>query len=151
MCNIGEQIAASFGTSTSFLEANLTGLGEESASVSGGAGGSTAHWVLGHVVYWRNQLLVALGAAALWSEDAHPDLRGVERGDLVAPPTRSFAQLLADLERTTGLLDAALRGCDDGAEALQMAAFLASHEAYHAGQLGVLRRVVGLPGGVGQG
>lgn len=143
-------IADSFGTTESFIRANLDSLEAKAASEVVAPGASDAHWVLGHIVYWRSQLTGMLGAEPLWAADAYPEFRGVVKGTRPDTLGRDFAELLDDFALVTDRLTSAFAKADDDSEALPTARFLALHEAYHAGQLGVFRRMAGLSGAVGQ-
>jgi hypothetical protein len=150
MSSSRQAIAGSFETAGSFVTANLDGLDAETASRPAGPGGSHAHWVLGHIVYWRNQLAGMLGGTPIWGAGEHEEFRGVQKGDVPDSLGRDFAGLQGDFAEVSDRLGAALEGCSDESEALGMATFLALHEAYHAGQLAVFRRQAGLAGAVGQ-
>lgn len=119
--------------------------------------GNSAHWILAHLAATRRQLLRRLGApvpAAPWEAD-------VARGAPAGPVTGAEpAALVADL-RATGVelrgrieawtpADAAAdfgRAMPDGSTSLVDAArFLQFHEAYHVGQIGLIRRLRGHAG-----
>ena len=122
------------------------------------------NWVLGHILATRGTILKLAGEDPIWSED---DAAPYRRGSTPLVPgriaeARPFATLLADLARSqerlkTGLaritpeqLEApGLAGVPGGVQPVgtQLAIFN-FHESYHAGQTGILRRLVGLAGAV---
>ena len=150
MTQVAAPLAGAFALSKSFIDANLAGMSPDHARLSAGDGGSTAQWVLGHIVYWRNQAVGMLGGTPLWGDGEHDDLRGVERADLSGEPDRTFPELQSDLAQVTRRLDEAFEGAPLSDDLVGTLQFLAAHEAYHAGQLGVFRRLAGLPGAVGK-
>lgn len=143
-------IAQSYRQSRKFIDANLQGVEPETARVAVADGGSTFEWVLGHIVYWRNQAVAMLGAAPLWPTDGLSEFRGVDKGDCPDSLPRSLVELTTDLDEVTVRLDRALDDPRPEGDVWDTLTFLALHEAYHAGQLGLLRRAAGLPGGMGR-
>ncbi|MEQ9398300.1 MAG: DinB family protein [Longimicrobiales bacterium] len=150
MTQVATPFAGSFALSKTFIDANLAGMSPDQARLSAGDGGSTAQWVLGHLVYWRSQVVGMLGGTPLWGEGEHEEFRGVERADLSGAPGRTFSELQSDLAQVTRRLDAAFEGAEPSGDLIGTLQFLAAHEAYHAGQLGVFRRLAGLPGAIGK-
>lgn len=143
-------LAGSFGLTRSFIDANLGGMDAAMAAIPSGEGGGSAHWVLGHIVYWRNEAVGMLGGTPIWSEADAQEFRGVQKGDAPSDLSRSFDQLRADLDTVSDRLVEALESSDADDQLLDTVAFLATHEAYHSGQLGIFRRLAGLKGVIGQ-
>lgn len=117
--------------------------------------GNCLNWVLGHILACRIDILELLEADPVWDEDrARPYQSGsppiTADGDQVV----TLERMLADLERTQDILIQRLERLDDEKMAEELEGrprgeWLAGyqlHEAYHAGQLGVLRRIAGKPG-----
>ena len=127
-------------------------------------GGSSANWILGHLVESRGNLLTMLaefGGEPVWSaEVAEPYQRGapVLREDAALPFEEILAAFEASQSRLTDVivqltgskLDALLDEPDPflGRTLGETISTFAWHEAYHCGQLGLLRRVVGKPGAI---
>lgn len=143
-------IAESFETVSSFVRANLDGMNADDVTKPSGEGGTNAQWVLGHIVYWRSHVAGMLGGPRLWGEGEHDEFRGTTKGDAPDSLPRTFNQLREDFDAVTEQLMTTLDGASDEAEALEMASFLTLHEAYHAGQLGLFRRIAGLSGAIGK-
>jgi len=142
------------------LNANAEGLTHAESLLRPPSGGSSINYVAGHVTATRNGMLSRLGLPALWSDE---EARGYRRGE---PPRdgaacHPFEVILATYNRSQEPLTAAIAGLDAGRLAavvphpvrpdttvpLEIALGLfAFHEAYHVGQTGVLRRVIGKPG-----
>ncbi len=114
-------------------------------------GGNGTNWILGHLVVARCNFLMLLDVPSIWGPAA---CRRYAPG---SPPITSdqdaiaFATLRADLDRTQDQLLAALTqttagklmSFQDGKTVGEHLAFYQAHEAFHLGQLHVLRRVCG--------
>ena len=127
------------------IHANLAGLVHTDSLVRPQPGGNSLNWVVGHIVATRNALLRLLGReAAMPAEVA----ARYERGS--SDVTDDIALPLTDL---VVLLD---RSQEELLEGIAMAdtklargiALLNFHESYHAGQVGLLRRMAGKPGAI---
>ncbi len=142
------------------LAMNLKGMTEEHAHVLPPNGGNNALWILGHLVHTRRALMGLLGLDtttlngvpldrfARYSERLEETETPVEMGTL----TRLF-------EESQQVIESAIDGMDDrgldsalpepgplGAKTVgELASAIQFHEAYHIGQIGLLRRIAGLP------
>jgi len=151
-----------FGLSSRALAANLDGFTHEDALAQPPGGGNCANWVVGHIVVHRNHMLRALGAEPAWGAEA--DAR-YDRGS--APVTgadgaqtldalrdaldRSRDRLLAAFDTLTAEQLAAEPEAPSGSATGPLGhrlALLIAHEAYHAGQVAMLRRVGGRAGAI---
>jgi uncharacterized damage-inducible protein DinB len=141
------------------LGRNLDGLTHADSLVQATPGGSSIHWIVGHLLATRSAALRLLGEPPLWSDaEAAPFARGSRPADPQEVPV-PFEHLLDDLRRSDDLIRAGLdRVCDEdlgaplgqgraGTVGDQLVKFH-YHEGYHAGQIGVLRRVAGRPPGI---
>ena len=133
---------------------HAAGVTHEESCVAPKSGGNPLNWVLGHIVASRNDILRLLGRPPYWSdEEAGPYLRGAD-GRLDPAQARPLPEIIEALEQS----HAAIR---TGLEAMQPSdfekptekgtvgadlAFLNFHESYHAGQVGLLRRMLGKDG-----
>ena len=139
------------------LTRNLAGITHGESLRAPDSGGNSLNWVLGHLLFYRNQMSSLLGAPPAWDSS----LAGrYARGSAPLGPDddpEPFEALRAGLERSQELLVAALR--DASAETLatadergepvaQRLALLAFHEGYHGGQIGLLRRLLGHAGAI---
>ena len=123
------------------------------------ASGNGVNWVLGHLVAIRSQLLGAIGGQPVWSAqecepyDRHaPPLEHASQAKPLAEIWRAFDLTQARLLETIGRLTAAQLSepLHDVAESpaktrSQLLAVLGFHDAYHAGQTGMIRRLLGKP------
>jgi uncharacterized damage-inducible protein DinB len=119
---------------------NARDLTHEESLIEPHPGANSANWVLGHIVHNRRFILEMVGEQPVWTEEEaknYPDL--LQAFDL------SQERLMAGLSR---LPDDKLGKVSDKESLGRKLAFLQFHEAYHAGQLGILRRVAGKPGAI---
>ena len=122
--------------------------------------GNGLNWVLGHLVAIRSMLLEPLGGEPVWTAeecapyDRHaPPLTSASKPKPLAELWKAFDLTQARLLEVAGRLspaelreplpaDAPPSSAKTRAELLAVIAF---HDAYHAGQTGVIRRLLGKP------
>lgn len=120
--------------------------------------GNGLNWVLGHLVAIRSQLLVPLGGQPVWSDaecapyDRHAaPFTEASKAKPLAEIWRAFDLTQERLLEVAGRLTAADLSATlrpDAAESPaktrgELLAVLGFHDAYHAGQTGVIRRLLG--------
>jgi len=141
------------------LERNLAGVTQEESLRHPAEGGNCINWVLGHILTTRNAIHGLLGDEPLWPADrAARYARGSDAIRGAGAGVLPIAELVRDLDTSNARLSAAFERTTDGdltrpsaesdASVGDMLVTLAFHEAYHAGQLGVLRRVAGKAGAI---
>ena len=142
---------------------NAEGISHEESLAQPRPGGNCFNWVLGHLVAIYGEALPVLGQQPVRPRE---ELSHYARG---APPITSGAEALRieDLEKwweeSCARFDAGLAALpeerlaeraprspsDDPNETVgSLLATIVFHQAYHSGQLGVLRRVAGKPGAI---
>jgi uncharacterized damage-inducible protein DinB len=152
----GDLLLQQFDINRRTVSLNLEAVSQEDSVIQPPPGGNCINWVVGHILASRNPVHRLLGLPPAWADDE------AARYDRGSAPVTDASQAV-DLETMTGLLEAsqeALAGAmgamadeDLGRTAgdkplgVQLA-FLSFHESYHAGQLGVLRRLTGHPGAI---
>jgi uncharacterized damage-inducible protein DinB len=122
-------------------------------------GGNSLNWVLGHLIATRSRMLVMLGAEPLvGKDDAVRYTRGAQGyskdtatriEDLKKLLDESFARLktaLTQAEATFGNPADSPAFIRDGETIGDRVGYFACHEAYHTGQIGLLRRLLGKSG-----
>lgn len=150
------------GMAKSALHQNLAGLSHAESLVSPEKGGNCMNWLVGHLNTAYSNLLQAVGEeAACDSEQMAPYERGC--GPLDPARAQPFEALLADFDRCHARVVAKLGNLteeelaapasfsprNDPNETIgSLLALVAFHQAYHVGQTGVLRRVVGRAGAI---
>jgi hypothetical protein len=150
-------VAAIFAKNTELVVATLDGVDDAVYRRCFLPGTSPMAWILGHLVNSRHGAGGLLGAAEQYAY-AELTARGASCADPAVLPDlpttlddwRSSGERLAARlpEATPELLDgpAPDRVPSMDGTVLGTLAFLALHESYHLGQLGLLRKAAGLPG-----
>ncbi len=140
------------------MERNLAGVTHEDSLRAPQPGGNTMNWIVGHVVRTRNQALGLLGVKPPFddSEFEPYGASGFDPGGALALDElkRRFdalgPALTGALEKTTlEQLSSAAPFSPTGNPNETLGTLLASiafHEAYHLGQTGLSRRLLGKPG-----
>jgi uncharacterized damage-inducible protein DinB len=158
-----ESLADAYRLAQFSIDVNVEDLTPEEARRVPEKGGNCIQWVLGHILHCRGVILEELGGESFLEEsEAEPFRRG-------APPLGpkdeaiGWDRLVEGLKRTAATLQEKLGALDEAALVRELPAdafpvrvdtptlgtwlsvFL-FHESYHAGQVGVLRRVIGKKG-----
>lgn len=153
-----DQLSFNLGT----IKVNTEGLTHEESLVAPPGGGNCLNWVVGHLVSSRNGLLRLLGCDFVWDKErAERYQRGSD--PISAEEAVAFDEILADFAASQEPIVAALRGLtdeqlaapttarylkgDDETLGSVLATFV-FHEAYHTGQTGLLRRILGKEGAI---
>ncbi len=145
-----ESLEVLFGANFHVIQVNTNGITHEDSMVQPQPAGNCINWVLGHIVVHRNKILNLVGKPAVWSADeVAPYVRGSApmRDLALAQP---FSKILEDFARSQEVLIGALGAMGDEAmkrdDAGEKLTWLSFHETYHAGQIGLLRRIAGKDG-----
>ena len=142
------------------LRMNLEGLTHEESLVQPQPAGNCLNWIVGHILANRAGILGLLGKDPVWNEEeAAPYQRGSE--PLTDPAlAKNLDELVAMLENSqesilAGLAEISAEGLQapapSGKEAETVETGLAAlvfHEAYHVGETGILRRLLGHAGAI---
>jgi uncharacterized damage-inducible protein DinB len=152
------------GMTAAVVQMTVDGITHEDSLAQPKPAGNSFNWVLGHLLTVYNSSLPLLGQESVIDEAR---IKRYERG--AAPftdPAREaldFQELLSAWNAATARFDAGLAQLDpsildrpaphsptnDPNETIRsLLATIAFHQAYHAGQLGVLRRVAGKAGAI---
>ena len=145
-----ESLEVLFGANFHVIQVNTNGITHEDSMVQPRPAGNCINWVLGHIVVHRNSILRLVGQSPIWDEDdAAPYARG---SNPLCDPAKAqpVSKILDDLAQSQETLIGALNSMgdeemkrDDLGEKLTWLSF---HETYHAGQIGLLRRIAGKEG-----
>jgi uncharacterized damage-inducible protein DinB len=157
--SIQEMIAKQFGFVYRLTEANLEGMTPEQSLAQPSPGGNCANWILGHLTNVQNGVMQLIGEKPVWESEklarAGSDPITGPAGAIDWSPLRDH--FLGSRDRCVAaistLSEEALAesvphpfgGTCSRAELLNTLAF---HQAYHAGQLAVSRRIAGLEGAI---
>ena len=153
-------IAYQFGLTSYVLEKNVAGVSHQESLINPDPGGSCLNWVVGHLTLSRNRALRLFGQEPMYDNEEFAAYAGED-----VPLTRENAISFEELKRRFKALQEPLVNCLDRLSPADMdkpapfsptgnpketmgtlLASLAFHEAYHAGQTGLLRRVIGREG-----
>jgi uncharacterized damage-inducible protein DinB len=140
-----------FQASHSVLHRNLEGIRHEESLKAPRDGGNSLNWVLGHLVSTRNLVLDLLDQPSVLTPEQAVAYRG-NGGD--ASRFLRLEDLKAALNRTQETINSgfqklssdAMKAPAYGSTVGEMLAVLAFHEAYHGGQIGIIRRSLGYEG-----
>lgn len=134
---------------------NLDGITHEESLVAPVPAGNTINWLLGHILATRNRLHPLLGLADAWIPDlAHrySGREGAGWSPATAVDLRSIeSELARSQQQVMGAFDdmssrnLATRS-NDGRTLGELLGFFHFHEAYHTGQIALVRRIAGHPG-----
>jgi uncharacterized damage-inducible protein DinB len=154
-------LAYQFGLCSYALDRNLGQLSQEESLIGPQKGGNCLNWVVGHLTRVRNRALGLVGEKPLFPDedfDAYCDEAGVPFDAEAALPLdelkRRFKALQEPLVRGLNAISkevlekpAPFSPTNNPNETVgSLLAAVAFHEAYHVGQTGMLRRVVGREG-----
>jgi len=146
------------------VKINLAGITHEESLIQPEPGGNCLNWVLGHLLSIYNQALPLLGQQPVL--DAATIERYKRGSDPISGPAqaRRFEELMAAWDETVKRVDAGLAGLppealdrpapqgsgpsEPGDKVRDTLSVLMFHQGYHAGQTGVLRRLVGKVGAI---
>ena len=145
------------------FQANTEGISHEDSLRSPGEAGNNINWIAGHLITAYDSLLETLGQERVWSDER---LELYKRGSESlgeSSAAEDFSEICAAFSEAHRRLMAGLHGLPSERLAepapyspgnnpqetlgslLQVTAF---HQAYHVGQLGLARRLVGKPGAI---
>jgi uncharacterized damage-inducible protein DinB len=154
-----QAIAHQLGLVYQMISDNVAGMTAEQSLAQPSPGGNCANWILGHLTNMQNGVMKLIGQEPVWESEqlAHAGWEPITgKGQAIAWETMRD-RLLASRDRcvaaVSNLSDAQMAeqvphpfgGTTSRAELLSLLAF---HQAYHAGQLGLARRIAGLEGAV---
>lgn len=145
-----------FGYNHYAIGVNARDLTHQESLVGPEPGGNCANWVLGHIVQNRGAILSLLGEQPVWNDAEGERYKRGSTPIAAGPGAKPFAEILAALDRSQERLMAGfsrVKDADLGSAGTKgtLAAKLAGlqfHEAYHTGQLGLLRRIAGKEGAI---
>ena len=151
-------LAFQFGVGEFVLERNLADVTDEESFRPPDPGGNTMNWIVGHVVRTRNQALGLLGEKPPFEDE---DFAAYGANESRSGQPLSIDELKRRFGKLGPILDSALRQTSpsqlSGAAPFSptgnpnetigtLLASIAFHEAYHLGQTGLSRRLLGKPG-----
>ncbi|HYC52332.1 MAG TPA: DinB family protein [Gemmatimonadaceae bacterium] len=137
------------------LYRNLEGITHEDSLVLPQPGGNPLNWVVGHIVATRNRMFGVLKLELIWPNDIALQYSGLDEWGWSPETALDLKSIEADLARSQSVLMSALDAItsrdlnirsEDGRTLAEVLGFFHFHEAYHVGQAGLLRRILGRQG-----
>ncbi len=147
---------SAFKTNLGLLDRNLAGVTDAHLRQRPADNVACPGWILGHLVRSRNLIFKLVGRPRPEDES----LACYGRGSTGAECAHELVDLVARLKSTSDDFKVALLAVEDWDRPVmnpavqaeqpleQVVAFLYMHEAYHLGQLGLARKLMGLAGGI---
>jgi len=130
------------------LNRNLKDITHEESLTAPAQGGNSLNWVVGHIIVSRDDIRELIGLDRLCGDD----MKMYDRDTEPVSPDKlmDFSKLLEMFNAGQTLLVDKLKETDlrEDNEKYRMVTFLAFHEAYHVGQTGILRRIIGKEGAI---
>lgn len=158
--NAKDALKLQYGFFYKIARSNLNGITAEDSVRQPTPEGNCANWILGHLVSAQNGVMQLVGEAPVWeseqleragSEPVSDASRAIDWDTMVDRFLASEGRFLAGLDRLTeDELDQGGFTDPFGEERTrgEMLNLMAVHQNYHAGQLGLSRRLMGLPGAI---
>jgi len=156
----GEWLNRQLRVSQGALHTNLEGLTHDESLRQPEPGGNCLNWVVGHILATRDRALGVLGGTPVMDKDqAARYVRG-SRPIVDGNEAVRFETIVEGLDRSHERLSEVISRLDDEALARSVGgpfgdgplgdalAVFQFHEAYHVGQTGILRRLVGKEGAI---
>lgn len=154
MMTQGQQLRQLFALTYGVIRENLESVEHEESLAKSGMAGNCVNWLVGHILQNRDRMLELLKTETVWSnaESARyargapplePGESAVRLEKMLGLFETSQQRLLAGLEVDGALLS------EVGNRTLGDELFTFNfHESYHAGQLGLARRMIGKRGAI---
>ncbi|MGH9969450.1 MAG: DinB family protein [Pyrinomonadaceae bacterium] len=145
-----------FGLNYDVLKGNLEAISHEESLIQPPGGGNCLNWVLGHIVATRDMALELLKQQPVWRKEEADTYRRGSAPIQDGSRAKNLDQIIADLHRSqdrllaglTEVLQPQLNAPAGDQSVGEMLFTLQMHEAYHAGQTGLLRRMAGHEGAI---
>lgn len=131
------------------LNRNSEAITHEESLLAPPGGGNPLNWIVGHIVVSRDDIRESIGLPRV-CDDAMNKVYARGTTQLVNSAAMKFEKILAMFNSGQKELEEAVSKADfSGREKeLKSLVFLAFHEAYHTGQTGLLRRIIGKEGAI---
>jgi len=154
-----ELIAHQYDVVYQMIAANLEGMTAEQSLAQPSPGGNCANWILGHMTNVQNGVLRALGEEPVWESEQlkNAGWEPITGRATAIEWTTMRDRMLGSRERCVAAMSSLSeeRMADEVPHPFggttsrgMLLSTLAFHQAYHAGQLGIARRIAGLEGAV---
>ncbi|HKK07984.1 MAG TPA: DinB family protein [Gemmatimonadota bacterium] len=157
--SVQDVLAGQFRTLYGAAARNLEGMSRQASLVQPQPAGNCAAWILSHLVHVQNAVMEVVGSEPVWEGGglagprSAPIVSGEGAPDWDELRDRFLGSRDRCVEAIAALTDAALEDplpgpFGDTTTRAGLLGFLAFHQAYHVGQLGMARRLAGLDGAI---
>lgn len=144
--NPTETLRVQFDSIYRSIRANTGDITDDESLITPEGGGNSINWVLGHILLSRNDLFPLLKRnPPVDTEKFHSYRRG-SKGAQDAWTVIPLSELKQILDKSQTLLTDAFKTMSLQEDAVKRIAHMCFHEGYHAGQIGLMRRVIGKAG-----
>ncbi|WP_299273527.1 DinB family protein [uncultured Psychroserpens sp.] len=141
-------IVGLFQMQTNFFNKSIDGITEEHATTRISEQVNHITWITGHIVSCRYMLCGMLGMQV---SEPYPDLFGNLKkiqDDITYPSLNELSKALPDItnqlvEKLSSMSEEEFQKDAFGGKLIDIVLFFTYHEAYHIGQLGILRKALG--------
>lgn len=144
---MNEEVKSIFKFNAFVINKNLEDVTHDESVISPLGGGNSINWILGHIILNRDYLLELLGFEGMCDENTEKfysqGTQAVAKKDAVEISTLLKIYNDSQVKIMQALDETDIRGDKEKMDNIPGLSF---HEAYHAGQTGVLRRVIGKTG-----
>jgi len=133
------------------LERNLEGLTDDEALVAPAPGGNCVNWLVGHILLYRDVVHRLLGLAPAWEgslPSSEPYGRGSHGPMPEGVPTLAVLGAARELSHAQVGAERLAERASETMTVTERLGFLGFHEAYHVGQVGLSRRLLGKAGAI---
>ena len=162
-----DSLVMGFQVSQRTLEANLDGISHPESLTTPAKECSSVNWITGHVLNSRDRLLARLGGKKFLGDEEAEFYRMGTKPATAGETSVQLARLREGIKTTGAALIEKLQSLSeqdlekevepktiparmDKPNLGALLTFLLFHESYHAGQLGLARRMLGKPSGLGK-
>ncbi len=122
---------------------NTEDVSQEDSLIVAPNGGNSANWIIGHMIVVRDGMREAMGLAPL-ADEAMIELYKRGTPNIKKENSHQLEELLKMYYSGTDEMVKRLEGDEvKDKEAVETITVLLFHEAYHAGQIGLFRRIIG--------
>lgn len=131
------------------ISKNLAGISNEEAMIFPNGEVNNVNWVFGHLIFIRNAMIKILGGTPVLNDEEYTFY---DRGAKPLEHKNEFPDfefLKSKFEKSSEEIFSALEKMENvKPETVEDLAGLMLHEIYHAGQFGILRRILGKEGAI---
>ncbi len=125
------------------INKNLEGITDEEALKMSDGGGNCINWIMGHIVFTRDSALETAGIDKICSKEFEELYK---TGTSLSEPSKAvkIIKMVELINKSQELLMKRFNEVDFRNEDKKMEWFIGIgfHEAYHAGQIGILRKIL---------